>query len=364
MPARIQEVDRRAPNPTAILGRDPCRAMIPLPRPSLQHVARGLPIQLQMALGREICASAPCRAGWRKLGQSAHTGIAAIRVFEEVQVSDWNVTKEKVMNAEQKKAHVRRYYDEVWSQGKVGGLSDLVADDYENHDPATPGKVIRGRDAFRSLVGTYREAFPDLRFEIVEQYLRGRDRGVAVVCAGDPPRRADGHSGDRPKGRAGRGDHAFHLRRRPHRLRSRGLGSVRIAARARRRAGLSAPARGGAARPCGRHGTVAAMGDGEARLAELLGSLSLATDIAAGLGAETALRTAVYAVRLAGAAGLQGSSSATPTTRGCCGSSAARRIHTRWPGGTAPATTSASCARSTRRTCGSPGGCWRRPRAR
>ncbi len=48
------------------------------------------------------------------------------------------------------------------------------------------------------------------------------------------------------------------------------------------------------------------MGDGEARLAELLGSLSLATDIAAGLGAETALRTAVYAVRLAGAAGLQG----------------------------------------------------------
>ena len=77
------------------------------------------------------------------------------------------------MNAEQKKAHVRRYYDEVWSQGKVGGLSDLVADDYENHDPATPGKVIRGRDAFRSLVGTYREAFPDLRFEIVEQYCEG-----------------------------------------------------------------------------------------------------------------------------------------------------------------------------------------------
>jgi HD-GYP domain-containing protein (c-di-GMP phosphodiesterase class II) len=42
------------------------------------------------------------------------------------------------------------------------------------------------------------------------------------------------------------------------------------------------------------------------RLAELLGSLSLATDLAAGLPAETALRTSVIAVRLGAAAGVQG----------------------------------------------------------
>jgi HD-GYP domain-containing protein (c-di-GMP phosphodiesterase class II) len=43
-----------------------------------------------------------------------------------------------------------------------------------------------------------------------------------------------------------------------------------------------------------------------ARLAELLGSLSLATDIAAGLPAETAIRTSLIAVRLGAAAGVQG----------------------------------------------------------
>lgn len=43
-----------------------------------------------------------------------------------------------------------------------------------------------------------------------------------------------------------------------------------------------------------------------ARLAELLGSLSLATDIAAGLPAETAIRTSLVAVRLGAAAGVQG----------------------------------------------------------
>lgn len=42
------------------------------------------------------------------------------------------------------------------------------------------------------------------------------------------------------------------------------------------------------------------------RLSELLGSLSLATDVAAGLGPETALRTALLAVRIADLAGLQG----------------------------------------------------------
>jgi len=50
----------------------------------------------------------------------------------------------------------------------------------------------------------------------------------------------------------------------------------------------------------------APMGASPPRLAELLGSLSLATDVAAGLGAETALRTALYAVRLAAAADVQG----------------------------------------------------------
>jgi steroid delta-isomerase-like uncharacterized protein len=83
------------------------------------------------------------------------------------------MTTEADMDTEQKKSLVRRYYDELWSEGNVALARDLFTDDYENCDPATPGGVIKGRDAFASLVGTYREAFPDLRFRIVEQHVDG-----------------------------------------------------------------------------------------------------------------------------------------------------------------------------------------------
>src|SRR4051794_33501878 len=48
------------------------------------------------------------------------------------------------------------------------------------------------------------------------------------------------------------------------------------------------------------------MGQSEPRLAELVGSLSLATDLAAGFALETALRTCLVAVELGRATGLRG----------------------------------------------------------
>lgn len=77
------------------------------------------------------------------------------------------------MNAEQKKATLRRYYGELWNEGRVALAGELFTDDYENHDPATPGRVVKGRAAFVSLIGAYREAFPDLRFDVVEQLVDG-----------------------------------------------------------------------------------------------------------------------------------------------------------------------------------------------
>jgi steroid delta-isomerase-like uncharacterized protein len=76
------------------------------------------------------------------------------------------------------KKAVKRCYDEVWCQGKLGCIDELMAQHYENCDPATPGGVIKGRDAFRGLVRTYREALPDLRLDIVEQAAEG-DRVVS-----------------------------------------------------------------------------------------------------------------------------------------------------------------------------------------
>jgi steroid delta-isomerase-like uncharacterized protein len=68
---------------------------------------------------------------------------------------------------------VKRYYDEVWCNGKTAIIDEVMAPDYENHDPATPGKCIKGREAFKGLIAAYREAFPDLRMDIYEQHTSG-----------------------------------------------------------------------------------------------------------------------------------------------------------------------------------------------
>lgn len=71
------------------------------------------------------------------------------------------------------KAIVQRYYDEVWCKGNFGIIDELMVSDYENCDPASPGRVLRGREAFKALVRSYREAMPDLRLDIVEQWAEG-----------------------------------------------------------------------------------------------------------------------------------------------------------------------------------------------
>jgi steroid delta-isomerase-like uncharacterized protein len=77
------------------------------------------------------------------------------------------------MDENEKKAAVRRYYDEVWAKGNVAVIDALMSPEYENCDPATPGAVVKGRDAFKALVGAYREAFAELRLDIIEQWAEG-----------------------------------------------------------------------------------------------------------------------------------------------------------------------------------------------
>ncbi|HEV8247716.1 MAG TPA: ester cyclase [Polyangiaceae bacterium] len=77
------------------------------------------------------------------------------------------------MNQERNKATVRRYYEKLWSQGQLELADEIFAPEYENHDPATPGGVLRGVAAFKALVTTYREAFAGLKMDILEQYAEG-----------------------------------------------------------------------------------------------------------------------------------------------------------------------------------------------
>ncbi|WP_169311738.1 ester cyclase [Marinithermus hydrothermalis] len=78
--------------------------------------------------------------------------------------------------AERNQAVVRRYFEEVWNQGRFDGLREIVTADYVNHDPAVPD-AGRGPESVRALVEYYQKAFPDTRFTIEEMHAVG-DRVV------------------------------------------------------------------------------------------------------------------------------------------------------------------------------------------
>ncbi len=75
------------------------------------------------------------------------------------------------MSAEEKKAIVRRLFEELWNQGKLDVADEIFATDYIFHEPVA-GEV-RGPEGFKQFVSMYRIAFPDLQFRIEDQIAEG-----------------------------------------------------------------------------------------------------------------------------------------------------------------------------------------------
>jgi steroid delta-isomerase-like uncharacterized protein len=82
------------------------------------------------------------------------------------------------MSTEQNKTLVRRYWEEVWNQGNLAVLDDLIATDFDGHPLPGEPDFGRGPAGQKQLVGMYRTAFPDLRMTIEDMTAEG-DR-VAV----------------------------------------------------------------------------------------------------------------------------------------------------------------------------------------
>ena len=77
---------------------------------------------------------------------------------------------------EDNKRLVRRWTDEVWNQGKLDLIDELVAPDYVRQDPAWPEEV-QGREGLRQYVSTVRQAFTDLQVTI-EDIIAEADKVV------------------------------------------------------------------------------------------------------------------------------------------------------------------------------------------
>ena len=70
------------------------------------------------------------------------------------------------MSIEENKALLRRLFEEVWNQGNLGTVDELLATDYVLNDPA---QMVRGPEGFKAYVSAFRAAFPDMKATIEDQ---------------------------------------------------------------------------------------------------------------------------------------------------------------------------------------------------
>jgi steroid delta-isomerase-like uncharacterized protein len=76
------------------------------------------------------------------------------------------------MSAEENKAITRRINEEVWTNGNLDVIEDVIADDYVHTIVGVP-EPVRGPRGFSELVTMYRNAFPDFHVTTEEQFADG-----------------------------------------------------------------------------------------------------------------------------------------------------------------------------------------------
>jgi len=74
---------------------------------------------------------------------------------------------------------ITRYFEEVWNQGKLDVLDEIIDANYINHSPGVPNPE-RGPVGLKPIIAGIRKAFPDLRFEIKNMIVT--DEQVAIHC--------------------------------------------------------------------------------------------------------------------------------------------------------------------------------------
>jgi steroid delta-isomerase-like uncharacterized protein len=75
--------------------------------------------------------------------------------------------------SDQNKALARRNVDEIWNQGNLSVIDELVAPNATFHDPSVPGGKFTGPEGMRQFVQIYRGAFPDVRLKIEDLIAEG-----------------------------------------------------------------------------------------------------------------------------------------------------------------------------------------------
>ena len=75
------------------------------------------------------------------------------------------------LTTEQKRGVLKRVSEEIFGDGNMQSVEELIAPDFVDHDPL-PG-VPANRDGMKTLVGMFRSAFPDFEVDVLHTIVEG-----------------------------------------------------------------------------------------------------------------------------------------------------------------------------------------------
>jgi steroid delta-isomerase-like uncharacterized protein len=81
------------------------------------------------------------------------------------------------------KALMKRFNDEVMTQGKIEVIDEIVSEDLVEHAPAPSGSP-EGREGVKAFVQVFRTAFPDLKATTVAAVQEGDEAWMQSTITG------------------------------------------------------------------------------------------------------------------------------------------------------------------------------------
>ncbi len=77
------------------------------------------------------------------------------------------------MNQHSYQRTIRRYFEEVWNEGRLEVLDEIFDPDHVHHDPGLPPDLAPGREAFKGFVRSARAGLPDIHFHVIDVFGEG-----------------------------------------------------------------------------------------------------------------------------------------------------------------------------------------------
>ncbi len=110
---------------------------------------------------------------WTQRGKTSLIVLAAVAVLAVMVLQPEVLASRAQPSAQRNEAIARRFFDEVFNQGKLQVVDEIFARDYVGISSANFGRPIEGPEGIKKFVTMYRTAFPDIHFTFEDIVARG-----------------------------------------------------------------------------------------------------------------------------------------------------------------------------------------------